>query len=85
VSEWKKAGKAQRIEKLYAWVAEEADGGEGIVGWRFDGVGWTPLIGADKDRIESYRPYAEACVAEMGVPVRLKVFGEGVVIDEIKP
>lgn len=73
----------QKIAKLYAWIAEEPDGGEGIIGWNVRGGGVEPLIGADKARIESYREYAEAFKALLHMPVRLKVFGEGAVIDEI--
>lgn len=81
--EWK-AATGQKIEKLYAWVATEADGGEGVCGAPIPGLGgMVPLIGADRARIESFRPYAEALRRMTGFPVRLKVFGSGVVLDEI--
>jgi hypothetical protein len=80
--DWK-AGTGQRIEKLYAWIAEEPDGGEGVVGGTFPGLGTIPLIGADKARIESYRTFAEMTQRATGYPVRLKVFSGGVVIDAI--
>ncbi len=73
----------QRITRLYAWIAEEPDGGEGVVGGDLPGMGWTPLIGADRARIESYRRVAEQFASVSGYPIRLKVFGEGTVIDEI--
>ena len=73
-----------KIEKLYAWVAEEPDGGEGIVAGMLPGMpGLTPLIGADRLRIESFRGFAEAVRRSTGYPVRLKAFTGGVTIDEL--
>lgn len=87
-NEWK-AGTGQQIEKLYAWIADEGTGGEGIIGALMPtgrgGVGWTPLIGADRARIESYRHIAEAAAKAAGKTVYLKVFGAGVVIEKIEP
>lgn len=79
-----KARPGQRIEKLYAWVAEEPDGGEGILGSDLPGLGYVPLIGADRARIESYRSIAQAMGDKTGYPIRLKLFAAGTVIDEIK-
>lgn len=74
---------SQRIEKLYAWIVEEPDGSEGMIGGHLSKFGFLPLIGADRERIESYRPLAEDAAAQTGYPIRLKVFGGGMVIDEI--
>jgi hypothetical protein len=70
-------GQGQAIEALYAWVATEPDGGEGVVGVGADvGLGGvTPLVGADMDRIRSLRPFAEAARQMTGYPVRLVRFG----------
>lgn len=77
--------KPQRIDKLYAWIVEEPDGGDSIIsGHLGGGIVFTPLIGADRARIESYRRLAEDAARASGYPVRLKVFGAGTVIDEIK-
>jgi hypothetical protein len=84
MTDWK-PGTGQKIEKLYAWVAEEPDGGEGVCAMSVPGLGgMVPLIGADRARIESYRGHAHAVRVASGYPVRLKVFSEGVVIDEIE-
>lgn len=81
--EWK-ARTGQKIGKLYAWVAEESDGGEGVIAGALPGMpGMTPLIGADRERIESYRGYAEMIARKTGCRARLKVFGAGTVIDEV--
>lgn len=77
-----KAGTGQKIDKLYAWVATEADGGEGIVGVMTP-IGMVPAIGADRARIESYRAQVKIVAAQMGTPVSLKLFGTGIVLDTI--
>jgi hypothetical protein len=75
-----------RIEKLYAWIATETDGSEGIVAVGLPGMpGVTPLIGADRARIESYRAHAEEVARLTGCAVSLKVCRDGVVLDKIEP
>ena len=59
----------QKIDEIYAWVATEADGGEGIPAITMSGVAY-PLVGADLDRMEAYRPYAQF-LSDSGIPVRL--------------
>jgi hypothetical protein len=79
-----RGGTGQKIVKLYAWVVQEPDGGEGILGvWSPGMPGLTPAIGAGLARVESYRDQAQYMARASGYPVRLKVFGFGVVIDEI--
>jgi hypothetical protein len=74
----------QKIDSLFAWVATEPDGGEGVIGGTLPGMpGPTPFIGADKARVECFREAAEQVAQLTGYPVRLKVFSGGVVIDEI--
>lgn len=77
-----KAGTGQKIEKIYAWVATEEDGGEGILGVQLTDV-FMPLVGADLERMESFRGYATAIGRVSNRPVALKVFGKGVVVDEL--
>lgn len=65
----------QSIDALYAWIATEPDGGEGVIAAVLPGIpGITPLIGADMDRIRSYRTFAMMARAETGYPVRLVRF-----------
>ncbi len=68
-----KPGTGQSIDALYAWVATEPDGGEGVCSWQF-GDTHMPLIGADMDRIKSLRHHAEVVRAATGYPVRLVRF-----------
>ena len=68
-------GQGQAIEAMYAWVATEPDGGEGVCAMNIPALGgMVPLIGADIDRIKSLRPYAEQTREITGYPVRLVRF-----------
>lgn len=78
-----KAGTGKRIERLYAWVVEEADGGEGVAAISTPALGWTPLVGADLERMESMRDFALAIRHQLGRPVVLKEFGCGTVIETL--
>jgi len=74
MSDWK-PGKGQKIDKLYAWIATEPDGGEGVCAAHFGpAIGWAPLVGADRERIESYRQFAEEARKISGYPVRMVEF-----------
>jgi hypothetical protein len=74
-----------KIDQLYAWIATEADGSEGVAAHSIGAMGLVPLVGADKERMESLRPYAESVARMTGRPIELKVFGKGTVIDRIEP
>ena len=77
-----KAGTGQKIERLYAWVATETDGGEGVCSWLMpDGV-HMPLVGADMARIESLAPQAALIARATGYPVRLVEFSTRRVLRE---
>lgn len=72
----------QKIERIYAWIATEADGGEGICSTMIGNM-QMPMVGADRERVESLRPHAAALARELKIPVKLKLFSNGVVLDEI--
>ena len=72
--------KPHKIERLYAWIATDATGEDGIPAAVIDGV-TMPLIGSDKARIESLRPFAEQVVAADGLAVRLVEFSIATVLE----
>lgn len=77
--------RGEKIEKLYAWVSEDEDGGEGIIAVQLPGLpGFTPLVGADRARMESYRRFAELTMRQSRFPVVLKVFDKGIAIDRVQ-
>jgi hypothetical protein len=67
------------VDAIYAWIATEHDGGEGVCATRL-GDHWWPLIGADEVRIESLRPAARAIMQASGCPVRLVRFDRRTVL-----
>lgn len=73
MAEFWKPGTGQTIDALYAWVATEPDGGEGVCSAQIGDVHF-PLVGADMDRIKSFRAAAEAIHRLTGYPVRLVRF-----------
>ena len=73
------------ITELWAWVCTEKDGGEGIPAFDLGKGMVMPLVGADRERVESLRPYAENVVNEMGLPVKLMKFSNMEVIKLIEP
>jgi hypothetical protein len=70
-------GKPQKIDALYAWIATEPDGGEGVCAVSLPsrhGIMMHPLVGADRGRIESHRADAEFLRRTTGYPIRLVRF-----------
>ena len=62
-----------KIEELLAYISDEGDGDEGVVAAKL-GDSWMPLIGADRDRMESLRHIAKDTAKMSGRPVRLVRF-----------
>lgn len=78
-----KAGTGQKIAALYAWVAEEPDGGEGVCSGFIGGV-QMPLIGTDMDRIKSLRPFPRQARVLSGYPIRLVRYAHREVLEELE-
>jgi len=71
-----------RIDALYAWVAVEPDGGEGVCSAQLGDV-HMPLVGADMDRMKSLREHAEYIHRITGCPVKLVRFGRHADLEEL--
>ena len=61
------------MEQIFAFVADDFDGVEGIVGMPFDGK-FLPLVGADTELMEKLRPVAHEIAEHTGKEVRLVRF-----------
>jgi hypothetical protein len=75
-----------RIEEIFAWIITERDGSQGIPA-RMDldqGV-WIPLVGADKERIESLRPTAIMLAGDLGLKLELVRFHGSEVLETHDP
>lgn len=72
-----------KIEKLYAWVATHEDGEEGVPATSLGGLIF-PLVGADRERIESLREAAREALRRPGIlGVRLVCFDHLVEIERL--
>ncbi len=64
-----------KISELWAWVSfDKNSDDEGVVAVRMPNGEVMPAIGADKDRIESLRPYVLTAVIVLGKPAKLVHF-----------
>ena len=66
----------KKITAIYAWIVTETDGSEGLPGMTVPGLGFTPLIGADMERVKSLRPHALAVADLKGLPLKLCMFSK---------
>ena len=62
-----------KIERMFAFIAKDKDGNEGIPAFEQNGVMW-PLVGADWTRIESFRKAAETIANHSGQTITLVEF-----------
>jgi hypothetical protein len=78
---WKPCN-GEKIERVYAWIATDQDGSEGIISIEVGDIHY-PLIGADTERIESLRTYARRVQMMTGYPIKLVEFDGCHVIEEL--
>lgn len=77
--------KPKKITEFYAWVCEEPDGGDGVPAIDI-GAGYPlPLVGSDRERMESLRAHAMAVCHGMGLPIRLVRFHGIEVLESHEP
>jgi len=65
---------------MFAFVAEEAPGDEGIVA-EYRGGMWLPMVGADMARVESLRPLAQSVARSTGLKIKLVRFEKRVELE----
>ena len=71
----------KKIEKLYAWICTEPDGGDGVPAIRLGDTAY-PLFGSDLARMHDLRSSALQ-VRATGLPVRLVEFSVMTVLEEL--
>jgi hypothetical protein len=62
-----------KIERLYAFVAEDGPGDEGLMAFA-DNQWWIPMVGADFARVESLRKVADRISKKTGKRYRVLEF-----------
>lgn len=74
------------IQEMWAWLSIHEDGDEGVIGYyNPDMGGWMPLVGADRERIESFRAYANQAATLSGKPVVLARFSVRTDVEQFDP
>lgn len=63
-----------KISEIFAFIATDDEGTEGVISMTTPLLGTVPLLGADPARIESLRPVAEETARTTGVPIVLARF-----------
>ena len=65
----------EKIDAVYAFIATDEGGSEGIPAFVSDNNLTIPMIGADMDRVEHLRPIAEQMALGKGIIITLAKFG----------
>jgi hypothetical protein len=74
-----------RIEQMFAFICEDQPNDEGVVGVPFDGNHISPLVGADMERVESLKPFAQLVADKLGKKIKIVVFSKREEIGLIEP
>jgi hypothetical protein len=72
------------IDQVYAFVAIDSDGEEGITAYR-SAEGWMPLVCGDWDRVQSLMLIAQKIANQTGKTISLVKFERRSQIEEITP
>lgn len=73
-----------RITELFAFVAIDEDGDEGIAAFSNNGM-MMPMVGADTERVAVLRPIAQKMADRFGIEFRVVRFTVREQIEAIKP
>jgi hypothetical protein len=73
------------ISIVYAFIATDHDGTEGIPAFVAPNGMMMPMIGADMDRVETLRPIAEDMALHKGVSITLAKFEKRTDLERFTP
>lgn len=63
-----------KIDEMYAFIATDEDGQEGICAFQIESGLWMPMVGADLKRVDSLRPIARSIVLATGRQIEVCKF-----------
>jgi hypothetical protein len=63
--------KGMKVDKIFVFLTQDANGNEGIAGFPHKERGYVPLITADKDRADRLKEAAQEIALGSGKEVRL--------------
>lgn len=67
-------GRFLKITEIYAFISKDKNGHEGIMGFQMSDGNMTPMIGADIERVEQLRPYADVVKEKSGMNYEIRYF-----------
>ena len=76
-----------RIEELYAYIAHEKGDpdDEGLTAMMIRGDQWSPMVGADMERMMSLKPLAQGMATTTGQKITLVKFSVRTELETIEP
>ena len=74
-----------KILSMWAFIALDADGTEGLVAVELPGLGQTPLVGADLAMVAKLRPLAQRVADTKGIDIKLIHFSTRTEQEVIRP
>lgn len=66
-------GQFLKITELYAFVAKDKNGHEGIIAVKLGEI-MVPLIGADFERVETFKKIADDIARQQGIDYEIRYF-----------
>lgn len=73
------------IRELFAFLAENGPGDEGLAAFRDNVMGWMPMVCSDFDASERLKSIGRDLAAESGKPIRLVRFSVREVLETYGP
>lgn len=67
---------SRKVTEMFAWLAVEENGSEGIIAGPVGRHELMPLVGGDRKRMEALRPVAEYVQQQTGLRIKLVRFSE---------
>lgn len=74
---------SKTTQRIYAWIAEDLDGTEGIIAYPFAGTPM-PLVATELKLANRFAPLARQAAAERKSVARLVIFNRGATIDAVQ-
>lgn len=71
------------MESVWAWIAEDPMGEEGIVAFHSEATGWTPLVSGNADRVTAYSELARRIAKQTGQKINLYRYDRRTLVETI--
>jgi hypothetical protein len=62
------------IKEVFAYVAPDGEGNEGLAGVEIPGAGWLPLAASTREGADLLLPVVQVLIKKIGKPIKLVKF-----------